>query len=511
MAKRAIALFVALFLGLFSLAGGPAPSVAEGKVTLDVKEKTLQNGLKILVVENHTAPVVSCLMRFKVGSVDERPGITGTAHLLEHMLFKGSQQIGTTSYEAEVPLMKKIDSLAVLLRAEQKKLQNVLWGGDLAKVKALRDEIARLQDEQKKYVLKDELWETYLKNGGTGLNASTNDDGTQYYVSLPANRLELWAWLESDRLRDPVLREFYSERDVVFEERRLRTDNQPFGKLFEQFYALAFGAHPYSWPTVGWPGDLKTVMREEVEQFFKQYYAPNNAIMAIVGDVNAEATFAMMTRYFEDIPAFPDPPRPVFTDEPKQEGERRAELEFEANPLLAVGFMGREIAHPDNEVLDVTAAILSQGRTSRLYKKIVEEKKLAVGINASNSSSRYPDLFFITATPLAPHTPAEIEAALYDELERLKNEPVSEWELQKVKNQLDANFIRSLSSNTGTAFGLATVTALTGDWRYALQNIENLKKVTADDIMRVAKKYFTKSNRTVVTLVTKEKSPTAKL
>ncbi|MCI0331402.1 MAG: insulinase family protein [candidate division Zixibacteria bacterium] len=503
MAKRAVILAAALSLGLFSFAGS--------KVTLDVKEKTLKNRLKILVVENHTAPVVSCLMRFKVGSVDERPGITGTAHLLEHMLFKGSKQIGTTNYEAEVPIMKKIDSLATLLRAEQHKLQNVLWGGDSAKVKSLRGQIAQLQDEQKKYVIKDELWETYLENGGTGLNASTGNDGTQYYVALPANRLELWAWLESDRLRNPVLREFYSERDVVFEERRLRTDTQPFGKLFEQFNALAFNAHPYHWPVVGWPGDLKTVLREEVEVFFKQYYAPNNAIMAVVGDVKADEVFAMMTRYFEDIPPFPQPPRPVFTDEPKQEGERRAEVEFEANPLLAIGYMGREIAHPDNEVLDVIASILSDGRTSRLYKKIVEEKKLAVGINASNSSSRYPDLFYITATPLTPHTPAEIETAAYEELERLKNEPVTEWELQKVKNQLDANFIRSLSSNTGTAFGLATVTALTGDWRYALQNIENLKKVTAADVMKVAKQYFTKSNRTVVTLVTKEKSPAAEL
>src|SRR5262245_44151903 len=234
MAKRVVIFLLALSLGLFSFAWSPVPSVAQAKVTLDVKEKTLKNGLKILVVENHTAPVVSCFMRFKVGSVDEHPGITGSAHLLEHMLFKGTKEIGTTNYEAETPIMKKIDSLAVLLREEQRKLQNVLWRGDSAKVKSLRDQIAQLQDEQRKYIIKDELWETYLKNGGTGLNASTGDDRTQYYVSLPANRLELWAVLESDRLKNPVLREFYSERDVVFEERRLRTDTQPFGKLFEQ-------------------------------------------------------------------------------------------------------------------------------------------------------------------------------------------------------------------------------------------------------------------------------------
>ncbi len=500
-----------LFLGLFSFALGPVPSVAEGKVTLDVKEKTLKNGLEILVVENHTAPVVSCLMRFKVGSVDEYPGITGSSHLLEHMLFKGTKRIGTTSYAAEVPIMKKIDSVAVLLREEQRKFQNVLWHGDSAKVKALRDDIAKLQDEQKKYIIKDELWETYLENGGSGLNATTGNDRTQYFVSLPVNRLELWAWLESDRLRDPVLREFYSERDVVFEERRLRTDTQPFGKLFEQFNAVAFNAHPYNWPVVGWPGDLKTVMREEVEAYFKEHYAPNNAIMCVVGDVKPDSVFAMMTRYFQDIPAFPNPPRPVFTAEPPQEGERRVEVEFDANPLLAIGYKCPEIANPDNEVLEVVASILSDGRTSRLYKKIVEEKKLAANINASNSSSRYPDLFFITATPLAPHTTAEIETAVYEELEKLKNQPVTEWELGKVKNQLDADFVRSLSSNTGIAFTLAEISALTGDWHYLLQGMENMKKVTAADVMRVAKKYFTKSNRTVATLVKKESSASAKL
>jgi predicted Zn-dependent peptidase len=233
--------------------------------------------------------------------------------------------------------------------------------------------------------------------------------------------------------------------------------------------------------------------------------------MVIVGDVNADAVFAMMTRYFEDIAAFPQPPRPVFTDEPLQEGERRVEVEFEANPLVAMGYMAREIAHPDNEALDVVASVLSDGRTSRLYKKIVEEKKLAVNINAFNASARYPDMFTILATPLAPRTPAEIEAAVYEELEKLKNEPVTEWELQKVKNQLDAGFVRALSSNTGIGGALAEITALTGDWRYFLQGIENVKKVTAEDVMRVANKYFNKSNRTVATLVKKEKPGAAKL
>ncbi len=471
-----------------------------GEFKLDVQEHTLKNGLRILMVEKHTAPVVSCVIRFKVGSVDEHPGITGTSHLLEHMLFKGTKNIGTWNYEAEVPLMKEIDQTAAAMEAEEKKLQNPLAGGDEAKLKQLREKLRELQQKQKEYIIKDELWETYLKNGGAGLNASTFEDGTQYFLSIPANRLELWAYIESDRMREPVLREFYSERDVVFEERRLRTDTQPLGKLYEQFAATAFTAHPYGWPVVGWASDISTVKREQVAQYYKSHYSPNNCVIAIVGDIKPPEVIKLVEKYFSDIPPQPTP-QAVFTSEPEQQGERRIEVEFDANPQMLIGYHMPQAGHPDSYVLDVIASILSRGRTSRFYKNLVEDKKIALSVFASGNQSRYPDLFYIQGTPLAPHTSLELEEAIYQEIEKLKTEPVETWELEKTHNQLEADFIRSLNSNTGLAFQLTNSDAVTGSWKFMLTLKEERKKVTPEDIMRVTQKYFNKANRTVATLV----------
>jgi len=471
-----------------------------GEFKLDVQEHTLKNGLQLLMVEKHTAPVVSCVIRFKVGSVDEEPGITGTSHLLEHMLFKGTKNIGTWNYEAEVSLMKEIDRTAAEMEKEEKKLQNPLAGVDETKLKQLREKLRELQQKQKEFILKDELWETYMRNGGSGLNASTSEDGTQYFVSLPSNRLEMWAYIESDRMREPVLREFYSERDVVFEERRLRTDTQPLGKLWEQFAATAFTAHPYGWPVVGWASDISTVKREQVQEYFRRHYSPNNCVIAIVGDINPKEVVRLVGKYFGDIPPQPTP-EAVFTSEPEQQGERRIDVEFDANPQILIGYHTPQAGHPDTYVLDVISSILSRGRTSRYYKNLVEAKKIALNVNASSYQSRYPDLFTIQATPLAPHTTLELEEAIYEEIEKLKTQPVQTWELEKTRNQLEADFTRSLNSNTGLAFQLTNYDAVTGSWKFMLTLKEERKKVTPEDIMRVAQKYFTKANRTVATLV----------
>lgn len=502
MHKKFLLYFSVLSLLLFS-------SLSAQEIKLDVKEHTLKNGLKVLLLERHNAPVVSTVIRFRVGSVDEHPGITGSAHLLEHMLFKGSQQFGTSNYEAEVALMKEIDKVAHEWTAEMKKIKNPPYAGDQKKAEALREKLRELQGKQKEYVIKDELWETYLKNGGSGLNASTSEDGTQYFVSLPSNKLEVWAMLESDRMASPVLREFYSERDVVFEERRLRTDTQPMGKLYEQFAATAFTAHPYNWPVVGWASDISTVLREDVEEFFRIHYAPNNAIIAIVGDINPDETIKLIEKYFASIPS-QTPPPPVFTEEPEQKGERRIQVEFDANPQMLIGYHMPAAAHPDQYVLDVIASVLSRGRTSRLYKSLVEEKKLCASINASSYASRYPDLFTVSTIPLAPHTTSEVEKAVYEELEKLKKEPVTDWELERTRNQLEADFIRTLNSNMGLAFQLSNWQAVTGDWKFILTLKEKRKAVTREDIIKVAQKYFIPSNRTVATLVRPEKSSLTK-
>jgi predicted Zn-dependent peptidase len=319
---------------------------------------------------------------------------------------------------------------------------------------------------------------------------------------MPANRVELWAYLESDRIANPIFREFYSERDVVNEERSLRTDDQPWGKLWEEFYATAFNAHPYSWPVVGWAADIQSVMREDVERFFRTYYAPNNAIAVIVGDVNPERIIALSERYFGPIPA-QEPPPPVITEEPPQTGERRVHVEFDAEPILAIGYHVPGAGHPDQPVLEVIASLLSEGKTSRFYKNIVE-KKLATSVDAYAPFSRYPELFTVTATPLKPHSTQEVEEAVYIELEKLKTEPVSRWELEKFANQLQADFVQGMKSNLGMAWRLGNYQALVGDWRYLLEHKKERGEVTPEDIMRVAKKYLNEHNRTVAALVKKE-------
>lgn len=485
---------------------------AENTVRLDVKEKTLANGMRIVVLENHTAPVMACFLRFNVGSVDEKPGITGTSHLLEHMMFKGTTTLGTTDYQAEVPLSNEIDRLAHLWEAEKAKLLSPYGGGSQAYADALRDSMAAVQSQLKQYVVKDELWGLYLKNGGTGLNASTGQNSTQYYVQLPKNRLELWAYMEADRIADPVLREFYSERDVVYEERRLRTENSPNGKLWEQFNATAFVAHPYGWPVVGWASDISTVMREEVAAYFKRYYAPNNCVAGIVGDVDAEEVFAICEKYFGPIPRQPDPD-PVFTVEPEPAGEKRIDVEYDAEPDVIIGYMTTQLGHPDQPALQVLSSILTDGRTSRLYKKLVDGKIARYVYSGDPGMVRYPDLFTFGGSPLEGHDTREIEDTIYAELERLKTEPVSEWELGKVRNQIEAGFISQLNSNMGMAIRLASYEQMTSDWQNLVTQRDLALAVTADDVMRVAKKYFDPKGRTVATLVkpksTESSSPQA--
>ncbi len=478
---------------------------ATGEIQLDVKKKVLSNGMRILVLENPSAPVFSTIIRFNTGSVDEEPGMTGVSHLLEHMLFKGTKVIGTSNYAAEVPLMKKIDSLAALMKAEQVALTDPLKTQDSTRYFALKKQIADVQAIQKKYVIKDELWGTYLSSGGSGLNASTGNDGTQYYVSLPKHCLELWMYLESDRLENLVLREFYSERDVVMEERRMRTENESFGRLDEALSAAMFWASGYHWPVVGWMSDLMTVSREQVEQYFRSHYSPANAVAVIVGDVKADEVFAMADKYFAKIPSLPAP-KPVVSRDAEQTGERRVEIEMDANPQAFIGWNVPQIGHPDGAALEAIASILSGGRTSRFYKAI-REKKLG-NANAMGGASRFPGAFNVTITPFGNHTIAELEEAVYAEIEKLKTEPVSTWELEKMRNQVDASLIRSMESNNGLAFRLANSESITGDWQYFLKSREALKQVTVEDIMRVANTYLTKSNRTVA-FITKVAKPSS--
>ena len=307
--------------------------------------------------------------------------------------------------------------------------------------------------------------------------------------------------MESDRLANPVLREFYSERDVVFEERRLRIDNSPSGKLYEQLNAAAFTASSYNWPVVGWASDLETVLREEVEEFFRQYYSPNNIVIAIVGDVKFDEVVKLIEKYFGNIPPSEKPVPPVTTMEPEQEGERRVAVAYDAEPRMAIGWHMPAGGDVDQEVFDVLSSILTRGRTSRLYKSLVEEKQMVSSIRAISAFTRFPDIFTIVAIPKNGFSTEEVEEVIYEEIRRLQDEGPTDWELQKVRNQLEASYIRSLRSNRGLARNLSDMQAKVGDWSYLLTLKEKRQAVTADDVKRILAEYFTEDNRTVAYLV----------
>lgn len=475
-----------------------APGLADRVI-----KHTLANGLTVLLVERHQSPIVSINLTFGVGGINEHNGATGLAHLYEHMAFKGTRTLGTKDYAREHPLLEELDRIQQEIEQMRERLR--AEGQEEASspaLKQLRQRFAETQERAGQFVVGNELAMLYQRHGGVGLNASTGKDVTRYTVSIPANRLPLWAAVESDRMGHPVFREFYKERDVVLEERRLRTDDSPNGLLYEAFAAAAFEAHPYGFPTIGWASDIQSLTPAVTEAFFNTYYGPANAVIAMVGDIDPPNVIAVIEGTFGNIPAMTSPPR-VVTVEPSQRGERRLEVEFDAEPVLLLGYHKPALGHPDDFAFDVMDSILSEGQTSRLYQRLVREKRLATAVDTQTSfpGAQAPNLFVISAVPLAPHTTREVEEAISEELDRLKTQPVEAAELEKVLNNLDAELLRSLRSNSGLASQLAYFQTVAKDWRYILTARERIAAVTPADIQRVAAQYLTRNNRTVATLI----------
>ena len=350
-------------------------------------------------------------------------------------------------------------------------------------------------------MVSNEFSRILTRNGARNLNATTSSEATTYFVELPANRARMWFLLESDRAHNPVFREFYTERDVVMEERRTRVDTNPGGLLHEVHLATAFLMHPYGVPVVGYMSDLERLSRHDVEEYHRRYYGARNAVVAIVGDVVPDSIAAWARDYLGDIRPG-DPPPPVLAVEPPQRGERRVELVMDAEPQLRVGWHTVSGHHPDSPALTMLASVLSGRRTSRLYRRLVTQDRLAASVTASTvPGSRFPGQFIVHVTPRAPSTPAQIEAALYEELERLALEPPEQRELQRVRNQLVASGVRRLQSNLGLALQLAGSVTLHGDWRTTFERTALLYDVQPADVQRVVQTYFTRDNRTVATLV----------
>jgi predicted Zn-dependent peptidase len=478
---------------------GPARCQATPGERLPVQERALANGLRLLVLPRPGVPTVSFVVEYGVGGVNEHLGTTGIAHLLEHLLFKGTTTVGTKDIDAERALYARMDAAAdslVHARAQ----------GDSASTGRLRGLVTTLEDSARTYVVSNEFDQILTRAGAQGLNATTTNESTIYYVELPTNRAQLWFVLEGDRMRNPVFREFYSERNVVMEERRMRVETSPDGLLYEAQMFAAFTEHPYRMPVVGYMSDLESITRPDVNRYYKRFYGPNNAVVAVVGDVDADRIFHWANTYLGPVPRGEDPP-PVLAREPPQRGERRVVVRWDAQPALRIGWHVPSVYDADDAALDMLTSLLSGGRTSRLYKRLVEGDRLATSVTSSmGPGDRYPRLFQVAAVPRAPHGPAEVEAAVYDEIDRLATEGPTSAELQRVRNQVEAGGLLRLQSNLGLAFQLVESESLYGDWRETFRYSRRLDAVTPADVRRVVARYFTQDNRTVATLLTEEGS-----
>jgi predicted Zn-dependent peptidase len=487
---------LAVVLALLTVA---PPAAAQDLASFEKKTRVhvLDNGWTFILVERPVAPVFSFMTLVDVGAAQEGPGITGLAHMFEHMAFKGSERIGTTDYAAE---KKEIAETEAAYHAYQR--ERLAKRPDPEKVERLRAEFLRQQEEAARYVVKNEFGDIVEREGGVGINAYTGADETGYHYSLPANKVELFAYLESERFLRPVFREFYTERDVVQEERRLAMD-QPIQRLVEQFVAAAFTAHPYHHPVVGFMSDLESFTLTDAEAFYRTYYTPQNMITAVVGDIDAEALVPLLEKYFERIPRGAAPP-PLRTVEPPQIAEKRLLLEDPSQPFYLEGYHKPASNHPDQAIYDAIDDILSNGRTSRLYRALVRDKRLAV-FAASFSGfpgEKYPNLWAVYAVPGRGIANEQVQAAIHEEIERLKTSDVSDEELTKFKTRTKADLLRSLGNNSGLANQLVSYQRLFGDWRELFRSIDRLDKVTKADIRRVANEVFKESNRTVAVIET---------
>jgi predicted Zn-dependent peptidase len=456
--------------------------------------QTLPNGLTVIILERPEAPVFSFYTMVDAGSVQDPMGKTGLAHMFEHMAFKGTDKIGSKDWPAEKDALAKVEVAYAAYIAERDKPV----GRDEQKVKNLEKAWKDAVTAADQYVIPNQFGEIVEREGGEGMNASTNDDSTQYFYSFPSNRLELWAYLESERFLHPVMREFYKERNVVIEERRMRTDSNPIGRLVEQFLTASFQAHPYHRPTIGWMSDLNTFSATDAQHFFDRYYIPSNMTVAVVGDVKASETMPLIAKYFGRIPSKPEPDERT-TTEPPQNSERRVILKQTAQPFYLEGYHRPDYRSPDDAVYDAITDLMSNGRTSRLYRSLVRDKKIAAFAAGFSGlpGVKYPHLFAFYAVPLPGHKPQEMGDAIHEEIEKLKTQDISDEELAMIKTRAKADLLRGLGDNEGLAQQVAIYQARYGDWRELFRSVDRIDKVTKADIRRVANETFLDTNRTV--------------
>ncbi|NJR19657.1 MAG: insulinase family protein [Calothrix sp. CSU_2_0] len=468
------------------------------RVIKNLTEFKLANGMKFIVLERHQAPVVSFLTYADVGGVDEPDGKTGVAHFLEHLAFKGTPRIGTTDYKAEKPLLDALEQLNTQITAAKaaKKTEEV------AKLQA---QFQQVEKQATKLVKQNELGQIVEQAGGVGLNANTSTEATRYLYSFPSNKLELWMSLESERFLEPVLsREFFKEKDVILEERRLRVENSPIGLMIEKFTDAAYKVHPYRRPVIGYDEDIRNLTPADIKNFFATHYVPNNIAIAVVGDVNPKEVKRLAQIYFGRYKSRPKAKSNIPV-EPKQTQTREVTLQLASQPWYLEGYHRPAITHPDEAVYDIIGRLLSNGRTSRLYKSLVETQRLALAAQGFSGfpGDKYPNLMLFYALTAPGRSVDQVAAALRKEIDRLKTEAVTSAELDRVKTQARAELVQQLDSNMGMAQELLEYEVKTGSWRNLFKKLDRLAKVNATDVQRVATATFTPENRTIGKLLSK--------
>lgn len=496
MTLRAIrfVLSAALLTGIcLSTAGAQEFATIEKNFEQHVTVKKLPNGLTLIVCNRPEAPVFSFFTIVNAGSVQDPTAETGLAHMFEHLAFKGTKDIGTTDYPAEKTALAKVEQTYAAYDAELRKRV----GRDPARLAELKTKFDAARAAAEKYVVPNQFTQIAELNGAVGVNAETSMDATQYFWSMPANRLQLWAYMESDRIANPVPREFYKERNVVMEERRMRVDSNPIGYMIEQFLATAYVAHPYRNPGVGWMSDVSQISATEADAFHKKYYVPANIVVTVVGDVTPAQAMPTLEKYFGGIPDGPKP-EPLATMEPPQEAEKAVTLQEPTQPFYIEGYHRPSYLDKDDAVYDAISDIMSNGRTSMLYRSMVRDQKIAAEAAGFSGfpGDKYPNLFAFYAVPTPRHTPQEMRTAIHAEIEKLKTQDVSDADLAMFKTRSRADILRTLDNNQGLAEELGTYQLRYGDWRMLFQQLSKIDAVNKADIRRVANQVFTAKNRT---------------
>ncbi len=466
-----------------------------------IQEFTLDNGVKFIVLEDHNVPVFSFRTFVNVGSANEVRGITGLSHILEHMAFKGTAEIGTNDYKKEMKAMAQEDVAFAALKTERLKGEHA----DPAQIEMLEAEFTAAKDAAREFVVTNEFGSIVENNGGQGMNAYTSSDVTVYHYNMPSNRLELWAYIEGSRMGRPVLREFYTEKDgPVTEERRMRTDNNPIGRMIEQFQNLMFMANGYHHSTIGYMSDIQNISRDDCQKYFDENYVGSNIVVSVVGDVKIADVKKYAKKYFMEIPA--GDPQPVETFEPVQLGEKRMIMKDPSQPIFVAGYHIENVRDADWPVYEVIGDVLGQGRTSRLNKSLVKEQQIAVQAMTFPGfpGQKHQTGIIVFGVPVKDTSAYESEEAVYTEIDKIVDEGITAEELEAVKQRTRANFIRGLQGNGGMAAQLAWYQTFHGNWRELFSEVERIESVTLEDVKRVAAEVFVPSNRTVGIIETEE-------